>query len=244
MNTFSPQTMVGEIAARMPLSVRVFERLGLDFCCGGKVPLEEACEAKGLNPATVLEDIEGVAKAAQDGPPTTAWHAAPLDSLIDHILTTHHVYMKAQLPRLEAMLEKILSKHGARHADVLIPLAETFRPMKEELDGHLMKEEMILFPLIRHLAKGAGAQGRDFHCGTVQNPIRVMAMEHESAGGALVRLRELTGGYTPPEDACNTYRAFYAELADMERDLHRHIHLENNILFPRAVELEAAPSRA
>jgi regulator of cell morphogenesis and NO signaling len=239
MNTFSPQTLVGEIAAQMPLSVRVFERLGIDFCCGGKMPRGVACEAQALDPATVLEEIQQVARQAQGTAPAADWTAARLGALIDHILTTHHVYMKSQLPRLEAMLEKILHKHGARHGDVLLPLAETFRPMKAELDGHLMKEEMVLFPLIRSLEGGIGPQNRSFHCGSVQNPIRVMVMEHDSAGEALARLRELTAGYTPPEDACNTFRAFYAELADMERDLHQHIHLENNILFPRAVKLEA-----
>ena len=141
------------------------------------------------------------------------------------------------------MLEKILGKHGQRHGDVLLPLAETFRPMHEELDGHLMKEEMILFPLIRQLDT-AGVSGPGFHCGSLRNPIRVMTMEHDNAGEALARLRELTAGYTPPDDACNTFRAFYAELADLERDLHRHIHLENNILFPRAVEREAMPARS
>jgi regulator of cell morphogenesis and NO signaling len=121
---------------------------------------------------------------------------------------------------------------------VLRPLAETFRPMRAGLEGHPMKEEMVLFPLIRQL-ESSGVD-RAFHCGSVRHPVRAMVMEHDSAGEALARLRELTGGYTPPNDACNTFRAFYAELAELERDLHRHIHLENNILFPRAVKLEAA----
>ena len=145
--------------------------------------------------------------------------------------------MKAQLPRLSVMLAKILVKHPRRQ-DVLRPLAETFRPMRTELEDHPMKEETILFPLIRQL-ESSGVD-RAFHCGSVRHPVRAMVMEHDSAGEALARLRELTGGYTPPNDACNTFRAFYAELAELERDLHRHIHLENNILFPRAVKLEAA----
>jgi len=143
--------------------------------------------------------------------------------------------MKAQLPRLEAMLAKVPEAHGERHGETLRAVAAAFAPMKAELDGHLMKEEMILFPLIRRMANGDLSAA---HCGRVQNPIRVMLAEHDSAGDGLVELRRLTTGYVPPADACNTFRALYFELADMERDLHRHIHLENNILFPRVIELE------
>jgi regulator of cell morphogenesis and NO signaling len=164
------------------------------------------------------------------------WPTAPLGSLIDHILTTHHAYMKSQLPRLSAMLAKILVRHP-RHEDVLRPLANTFRPMRAEFEGHLMKEETILFPLIRQLE--SSDVDRTFHCGSVQNPIRVMVTEYDSAGESLARLRDLTGGYALPDDACTTFRAFYAELAELERDLHPHMHLENEILFPRAVKLEA-----
>jgi regulator of cell morphogenesis and NO signaling len=136
-------------------------------------------------------------------------------------------------------LEKILAKHSARHADVLLPLAGTFQAMKEELDAHLMKEEMVLFPLIRSLERTPGTEAPQFHCGSVANPIRVMMAEHDSAGQALATMRGLTGAYTPPEDACNTFRAFYFGLEAIERDLHQHIHLENNILFPRALELQS-----
>jgi regulator of cell morphogenesis and NO signaling len=231
--TLSPDQTVGEIAAQRPASVRIFEAHHIDFCCGGRIPLSEACGKLGTDPAALLEEIERAAASAPDDP--TDWQSASLPSLIDHIVNTHHIYLKSELPRLEAMLDKILSKHAEKHGDVLTPLAATFRPMKEELGSHLMKEEMILFPLIRALAAGDKST---FHCGSVRNPIRVMLMEHDSAGDALARLRQLTSGFTPPEDACNTYRAFYYELSELESDLHRHIHLENNILFPRAVELE------
>jgi regulator of cell morphogenesis and NO signaling len=212
--------------------VRVFEKHRIDFCCGGRVPLSEACQKLGTDPALLLEEIE---RAGAAGENSTDWQSASLPSLIDHIVNTHHVYLKSELPRLEAMLEKILSKHAEKHGDVLRPLAATFGPMKDELESHLMKEEMILFPLVRSLVEGGNAP---FHCGSVGNPIRVMLWEHDSAGTALARIRELTGDFTPPADACNTYRAFYYELGELERDLHRHIHLENNILFPRALELE------
>jgi regulator of cell morphogenesis and NO signaling len=233
MSTLTSDRTVGQIAAELPASVRVFEKHGIDFCCGGKIPVTEACQRLGLDPATLLAEIdEAVQTPAED---QTDWATAPLPALIDHILDTHHVYMKAQLPRLEAMLEKVIQAHGERHGETLRAIAAVFTPMKAELDGHLAKEEMILFPLIRRLASGdAGG----FHCGSVQNPIRVMLFEHDSAGEGLVQQRRLTGGYTPPADACNTWRALYFELADLERDLHRHIHLENNILFPRAIGLE------
>ena len=144
--------------------------------------------------------------------------------------------MKVQLPRVEARLAKVLQAHGDRHGDMLCAVARVYGAMKAELDGHLAKEEMVLFPLVRALE--GGVPSGSFHCGSVQNPIRVMCMEHDSAGEALVELRRLTGGFTVPPDACNTFRALYFELEEMERDLHRHIHLENNILFPRAIALE------
>ncbi|MBZ5624793.1 MAG: iron-sulfur cluster repair di-iron protein [Acidobacteriia bacterium] len=232
MTTLSPELTVGEIAAQMPASVRVFEKHQIDFCCGGRIPFGEACREKGIDPGLLLGELEQAGEGAEDA---TDWQSASLPALIDHILNSHHAYLKSELPRLEAMLEKILSKHSERHGDVLRPLAAAFGPMKEELGSHMMKEEMILFPLIRQIAAGSKTPG---HCGSVRNPIRVMLLEHDSAGDALARIREVTSGYAPPEDACNTFRAFYYELAELESDLHRHIHLENNILFPRAIELE------
>lgn len=223
-DTAFPDT-VGEIAARFPATVRVFEKYGLDFCCGGNRPLTDACRERGADPDLVLGDIRR-AVAASPAAVDTDWQTAPINALVDHIVETHHAYLKRQLPRLAAMLEKVASKHTA-HADVLQPLLGVFTDMREELDAHLMKEEMILFPAIRN----PGA----FHCGGLQNPIRVMLAEHDSAGGALAEMRRLTAGYVPPADACNTFNALYFELAELESDLHRHIHLENNILFPRVL---------
>jgi regulator of cell morphogenesis and NO signaling len=234
MTTFTTDRTVGQIAAEFPASVRVFEKHGIDFCCGGKIAVTEACGRKGLDPAILLAEIdEAIQGPAEDD---IDWLTASLPDLIDHIQDTHHAYMKVQLPRVEALLAKVLHAHGERHGALLQAVSAVYGPMKAELDGHLAKEEMILFPLVRAL--DGGAPSGTFHCGSVQNPIRVMWMEHDSAGEALVRLRELTGNYAPPEDACNTFRALYFELAEMERDLHRHIHLENNILFPRAIALE------
>jgi regulator of cell morphogenesis and NO signaling len=234
MTTSTIDRTVGQIAAEFPASVAVFEKHGIDFCCGGKMPIAEACGRKGLDPAVLLGEIDQAVRTPSEDP--TDWTTAPLPALIDHILDTHHTYMKVQLPIVEARLAKVLAAHGERHGEMLRAVSAVYGPMKAELDGHLAKEEAVLFPLIRALA--GGAEPGSFHCGSVRNPIRVMWMEHDSAGDALVQLRRLTGNYTPPEDACNTFRALYFELADMERDLHRHIHLENNILFSRAIALE------
>jgi regulator of cell morphogenesis and NO signaling len=226
MTTLTSERTVGQIAAALPASVRVFEKHGIDFCCGGAVPLTDACRRAGVDPALLLHEIDQAVQVPSSD--ATDWLTAPIPALIDHILDTHHVYMKAQLPRLEAMLAKVLQAHGDRHGETLRELAAVYAPMKAELDAHLLKEERILFPMIL-----TGAS----HCGGVQNPIRVMLYEHDSAGDALLQMRRITADYTPPPDACNTFRALYHELSEMERDLHRHIHLENNILFPRALSL-------
>jgi regulator of cell morphogenesis and NO signaling len=208
---------VGQIAAEQPASIRIFEKHGIDFCCGGGTGFVEACRTRGLDANAVLAEIEAASGGA--AVPTTDWQSAPLESLIDHIVETHHAYLRIELPRLEAMIEKVRNAHGDR----VPPIAQVFGPMKDELEAHLMKEEMILFPMIRSGRAGAGG------------PIRVMLAEHDSAGDALERLHNMTGGYEAPPEACNTWRGLYFELAELELDLHRHIHLENNILFPRAL---------
>jgi len=244
MSTLNRELTVGEIAAQSPAAIRVFERHHIDFCCGGNVPLRAASTARGLALEFLVQEIDaeiagGALSTEKAGPD---WQSASLSDLIEHIVATHHAYMKAQLPRIAEMMDKVLARHSANHGGVLEPLAMTFFAMREELEAHLMKEEMILFPLIRRIehARQSGAVPPPSHCGSVGNPIRVMVMEHDSAGDALAKIRELTGGLTPPADACNTFRALYFELEALEADLHQHIHLENNILFPRAVEMEAA----
>jgi regulator of cell morphogenesis and NO signaling len=215
MTRLTTEATVGQIAADAPAAVRVFETYGIDYCCGGQVGFAEACRKRGLDSERVLAEIE-TAVATGEGEERD-WRTAPVGDLIEHIVSTHHVYLKVNLPRIEEMLQKVMRAHG----EAVPPLAQVFGPMKEELDAHLLKEEMILFPMIR--TTGRGALG----------PIRVMMAEHDSAGEALEALRKLTNGYTVPEGACNTWRALYFEMEAMEKDLHRHIHLENNILFPR-----------
>jgi regulator of cell morphogenesis and NO signaling len=244
MSTLNRELTVGEIAAQSPVSIRVFERRRIDFCCGGKTPFDAACIARGLDPEAVLQEIDceaariAPASADSDG----QWQSAPLGTLADHILSTHHAYLKTQLPRIAAMFDQVLAAHGSRHGAMLEPLAASFFAMQEELNGHLMKEEMVLFPLIRKIEESSrsGQAFGGYHCGSVQNPIRVMVMEHDSAGEALSKMRQITKGYAVPDDACATFQALFLELGALESDLHRHIHLENNILFPRAVEVEAS----
>jgi len=214
--TTSKNATIGQIAAETLASVRVFERYGIDYCCGGRVEFDEACRGRGLDAEAVRVEIEREAPVAEDH---TDWTKAPVNDLIDHILEKHHVYLKTNLPLIEAKIAKVMQAHGEK-----VPaIAGVFGAMKEELDAHMMKEEMILFPMIR--STGRGAMG----------PIRVMLAEHDSAGDALAALRSLTSGYAVPEGACNTWRSLYFELAELERDLHRHIHLENNVLFPRVL---------
>ncbi len=229
---------VGEIAAENPRSVRVFEKYGIDYCCGGKLALSDACRRRGLAPDQVARELEA---GSVPSPELAAdWQNASLNQLIDHILTRHHGYLKTELPRLSAMVRKVAAVHAERHGDSLEPLARTFAGLQAELEAHLMKEEMVLFPIMRNmeLAAESGRPAPAAHCGSVNNPIRVMEHEHDSAGEALAFLRQVSDGYTPPPDACNTYRAMLHGLADLEADLHQHIHLENNILFPRAAALE------
>jgi regulator of cell morphogenesis and NO signaling len=224
---------VGQLVTEQPARSRVFEELGIDYCCGGKKPLAEACRRKDLDPEEVAEKLR---KADEEG---GAEHidAASMDltELCGHIEETHHAYMRRELQRLDDITAKVEKVHADKEPR-LHELRKVFLGLKEEITSHLMKEEKILFPYVRQLE--ASESQPQFHCGSVQNPIRQMEVEHDNAGEALQRMRELTDDFTPPDWACNTFRALCDGLHDMERDLHQHIHEENNILFPRAMEME------
>ncbi len=215
-------TPVGRIATELPLATRVFARHGIDFCCGGAKPLEEVCAARNLDVQTILQEIANETEPVDSDP--QRWDHAPLGELVDHILVTYHQSLAEELPRIEAMARKVARVHGHRHPEMFAELVDTFLGLKAELDQHMMKEEQILFPMIKN------GQGR-----MTAGPVGVMEAEHESAGAALARLRQLTHGYQVPEEACNTWRALWHALAALEDSLHMHIHLENNILFPRAL---------
>jgi regulator of cell morphogenesis and NO signaling len=222
---------VGEIVVANPSSARLFERYGIDYCCGGNRPLAEACSEKGLS----LEEFSRELTAA-DAPATERdWRAAPLAELIGHIVGKHHNYLRSELPEIERKIDKVLAAHGERHGDTLSALREVFRGLKAELSEHMMKEERILFPMIRNMEISARLT---MPAGAIQHPIRVMEHEHASAGQALAEMRRLAKDFSPPDDACNTFRVLYRQIEELESDLHTHIHLENNILFPRAAELE------
>lgn len=234
MTAIDTNTTIGQLVAQRPSRARVFERLGIDYCCGGKTPLGTACAARGLDAETVMgalhdEDAGGATGDERD------WAQATLTELAEHIVATHHAYLGRELPRLAALTTRVHKVHGARHAE-LAQVREVFDGLSGELAAHMRKEEFILFPLIAQMEAAQSAEPS--HCGTVRNPIRVMEMEHDSAGNALAELRRLTSDYTPPVDACGSYRALLSGFAELEADLHQHIHKENNILFPRAVQLE------
>ena len=219
--TINSDAPIGKIAAEYPLATRVFSRHLLDFCCGGGRPLGEVCQERGLSAEDVLKEIHQELETTSD---EICWDDAPLGELIDHILVTFHVPLKEELPRLESMAQKVLGAHGEKDPKRFNELFAIVSGLRGELEQHMAKEEEILFPMIK---QGDGAM--------VQGPVEVMEIEHESAGNILRRLRELTDGYKVPAEACNTWRALWHGLFALEADLHQHIHLENNILFPRAL---------
>lgn len=240
MTAIEPSKTVGQLVAERPSRARVFERFGIDFCCGGKIPLSDACAERELDTRKIVAALrEADSNAAETDEPD--WTRAALSELIAHILEKHHAYLRGELPRLAQMVAKVHDVHGARHPE-LAEVRQTYNGLHAELESHMMKEEQILFPLIKAMEASQSLEAG--HCGSVNNPISVMEHEHDSAGAALARMRLLTGDFTPPEDACNTYRVLLDGLAELEADLHRHIHKENNILFPRASELEAALERS
>lgn len=237
--TCTSQT-VGALVVEKPHLARVFERLGIDYCCGGRQTLDEACSRAGVDAdqlARLLDEAE--ASAAGQDRDEEDWAAAPLARLTRHIVERHHVYLRAELPRLAQLISKVVAAHGDKHPE-LAEVARTFDALHAELASHMMKEERVLFPIVETMEQAAesGQPLPAFHCGSVDNPIAVMEDEHQHAGDALARMRALTSGYTAPEDACPTYHALLGGLSQLESDLHLHIHKENNILFPRAAALE------
>jgi len=235
--TTTAQT-VREIALEQPSSIRVFEHFGIDYCCGGRKPLAEACAARDVEVDAVIAALESAAEL----PASTAenWQQRTMAELIAHIVATHHAYVKSELPRLAILAQKVVNRHGDTKAE-LPQIQAALAALDEELIQHLAKEEAILFPYIVKLERAsAGVATQPAACfGTVANPIAMMTQEHEAAGALLAQMRRLSQNFLPPEGACPTFHAFYNGLKEFEQDLHRHIHMENNILFPRAIALEA-----
>jgi regulator of cell morphogenesis and NO signaling len=237
--SISAEKTVRELALESPVATQVFEKLGIDYCCGGSKSLEEACRAANLSVGEVVGSLEAEEQTVRAARPNRDWQEEPLADLIDHINKTHHKYVREQLARLEPLFEKVSSVHGKNHPE-LLEMRATFRGLAEELTMHMMKEEKVLFPYIIRMEESVIQKEPVLPApfGTVQNPVRMMIHEHDSAGNALRALREASNGYTAPADACVSFRTLYQALAAFEADLHQHIHLENNILFPKAVGLE------
>jgi len=230
---------VRDIALEQPNSIRVFESFGIDYCCGGRKPLAEACEAGNHSVDEVIAALEAASGAAATT--TIDWAQAPLEQLINHIVARHHAYVKAELPRLAVFAQKVVNRHGDTQPHLMV-LQHTLAQLDEELTHHLMKEEQVLFPYIGSLSAALALGGSlpESCFGSVAQPIAMMTREHDAAGGLLAEIERLSGHFTPPVGACPTYVGYYAGLREFQQDLHQHIHLENNILFPRAILMEAS----
>jgi regulator of cell morphogenesis and NO signaling len=234
--TASTETTVRDIVASDFRAAAVFQRFGIDFCCGGGATLNDACRSQNVDADEVLEALTSA--CATPDPRTPRFNAWDVGTLVTYIVSNHHAYVREALPAIQAHTRKIASVHGENHPE-LHEIARVFDGVADEMTSHMMKEERILFPYITALGAAAqrGTEPPFAPFGSVSNPIHMMEAEHESAGAAMARIRELTAGYTAPADACTTYRVSLQELEAFEADLHAHVHLENNILFPKAKEL-------
>jgi len=230
---------VRELAVENPATTRIFEKLGIDYCCGGNQSLEEACRAANLSVDRVLNSLEMAEQTTRATPQIHDWQREPLADLIAHIKNTHHKYTREEIARLAPLFEKVCSVHGENHPE-LLRMRATFAGLAQELTMHMMKEEMVLFPYIVRMEEAVIQHEPILPApfGSVQNPVAMMEHEHASAGNALRGMRQESGGYVAPPDACISFQTLYKALADFEADLHQHIHLENNILFPRAIAME------
>ena len=230
-------TKVRDIAIEYPQATRVLEKMKIDYCCGGDQPLEVACSSAGVDFHGLLKMIEQIRDKPDGG--GSDWQKATLIELIMHILDKHHVFTKEEMARLGPLANKVVGAHGANHPE-LPALRDLMRQLFEDLRPHMFKEEQILFPFIIALEKARqeNRPGPFPPFGTVNNPIRMMLIEHDTAGDLLREMRKLTCDYDVPSGVCISYKTLYEALAGFEQDLHQHIHLENNLLFPKAIELE------
>ncbi len=235
---FSSLTL-SEIVTKNYKAAEVFERYGLDFCCRGNKMISEACLEKGLSLEQVLSELKNLnGNGKENHFDFSEWD---ISILADYIVHKHHDYIRKMIPAITQHTQKVASVHGANHPEV-IEIAKHFSIVYKDLKQHMMKEEQMLFPFIKYLTKveeNKSAAERPFF-GTVKNPIKMMEIEHQNAGDEMFEIRKLSNNYTPPDDACNTYKVSFQELKEFEEDLHQHVHLENNILFPKAVLLEEA----
>jgi regulator of cell morphogenesis and NO signaling len=231
MNTIRGDETIRELSRAIPRATWVFERYAIDYCCGGDRPLRDVCTKASLPLEEVIEQLERQAAATDEAPPDEADVAALLARIVDG----HHAFTREALERAMRLSEKVHRVHGGRHPE-LGRMRELVVALNADLLPHLAKEETVLFPYLGALGRGQVARPP---FGTVKNPVRMMEHEHDAVGVLLRELRDATAGYAPPDDACGSWRALYEVLSDLEKDLHQHIHLENNVLFPKALALEA-----
>ena len=237
MNTSLSSLSLAQIVNSNHKAASVFEKYHLDFCCKGKRSLEQACTEQQLTVSQITGELENVF-ANESSTSTIDFDKMNLAQLSDYIVQTHHAYVKNEMPQIYAYLQKVSSKHGERHPE-LYKIFQTFAAVKEEMEGHMKKEELVLFPRIKELQKMSDGENANLQLNItyVQSPITVMEQEHDHAGTLLNDIRNFSNDYTPPQDACTTYRLCFAALKAFELDLHEHVHLENNILFPKAIGL-------
>lgn len=231
--TITPETTVADIAVATPAAIRVFQQHQIDFCCGGKIPIAQACRTRGLDVDTVLTELRALTEPPAAEP---NWADASLSLLVAHIQRRFHQPLREELPRLGAMVAKVASRHGDHLPGTIYPLQETFRRLQADLLAHMAKEDQVLFPFVIALETGE-IPPIVSAAAWIESPIAVMERDHDEAGAALALMRDLTGGYAPPEWACPTFRGLYYGLAELESGMHLHVHLENNVLFPRALRL-------
>jgi regulator of cell morphogenesis and NO signaling len=233
------QVIVKDILTSNIKAAHVFEKYGIDFCCKGNRPLGEACAEKNVSVDTILAELNSVEENEQESASGMRFENWDLKFLIDYIVNNHHSYVRNAIPQMRPHLEKVAFKHGNKYPE-LEDVKSLFEDVAEEMISHMHKEETILFHIIRYLVDCQKFNERPKISGfkSVRIPIEAMEAEHTNAGGAMEKIRELTNNLTPPADACNTFKLTYKELEDFEKDLHIHVHLENNILFPKAIQLE------
>lgn len=232
MTTFTPHSTLADIVTARPSLARTLETRGLDYCCGGSTTLEDACAANQLDAGAVLADLTAAGAVDESSPD---WATMSVVELVDHIERTHHTYLWAEMPRLTALAEKVVSVHGERHPE-LTEIAACYATIRADLEPHLNTEERLLFPMVRELATSSVSTG--FQFGPIQHHISVMLAEHDTVGELLAELRDLTDCYRQPDDACASYEALFTALAEFEADTHLHVHKENNVLLPALVDLE------
>ncbi len=235
MTTLQERT-VADVVTENIKAAHIFKKHGIDFCCGGGISIAKACEKAKVDPAVLEAELVNLDNAPDRASDYNSWK---LDFLTDHIINVHHHYVEENSPLLLQYAKRVNHVHG-HHYTELAEIESLVTKVVQTMAAHQRKEELILFPFIKKLVKAEreGTEVPPIHFGSVENPIHMMEEEHEEAGNILRRISELSDNYTPPQGACNTYRAFYAKLDEFEQDLHHHIHLENNILFPKSLNLE------